>query len=487
MPQKRKQNVPGKSFRNKRGGSRYAQHTSYNKSGFSTSNSPEKGLGQTRFKQSSRRSDPSIIGNTYSTSGRHETKKPVPEVVLTRRNLLIGAAGLGGVALLGGGASMAIDAIEGSEQTVEYLEVPTSNVTNLESFSEVKAADYATLVGSYKLTYGTLVWADNDTVAACLVPGKTSSPLNTVELLFLTTGSTYAVLEAAQGASEHYEIFDVRCSEKGIIWTECNVLENNWRIYVAPLSGADLGEITLVDKGDSNWLTPSIAAVGNTAFWQTTPQTSGDNTKDDSWVKAVRFGSSSVSTIYTSRRAFATRICAIADGVVITPRVESTSTYYQLTKISESSLQTSDSLVLPTSMKPYEASWGKTGFSFSFESIYSYGGGIANLGTYTPMKAPSAYSYQGIPWFHFGRTPSSAPSWCGDWFVVKSTRAICAANLSSNVYFMIDVPSSTDDYGEYLISGGTNAYIVGLSQITDVDDSSKNYALVRVYSPNSES
>ena len=156
---------------------------------------------------------------------------------------------------------MALDAIDGPEVTIEYLEVPESAVTNLESYSEVAADDYVSLVGSFELTYGTLVWADNDYVAACLVPGKTSSPLNTVSLLFLSTGANPEVLSAAIGTSEHFEIFDARCSENGVVWTECNVLENHWRVYTAQLSGADLGEATLVDEGDSNWLTPSIAAV----------------------------------------------------------------------------------------------------------------------------------------------------------------------------------------------------------------------------------
>ncbi len=486
MPQKRKQPVSGKRGRHAKRTSTRAQ-SPYKHSGFSVSNSPEKGLGQRRPQKRSGSFGAQTfksVQSAPSSQNNQGSKKITPEIVLTRRNLLIGAAGIGGVALLGGATTMALDAIEGPNETIEYLEVSQNAVTNLESYSEAEADDCISLIGSFELTYGTLVWADNSSVAACLVPGETSSPLNTVSLLFLTTGSNYEVLEAAQGSNERFEIFDVRCSENGLIWAECNVLENRWRIYTAPLAGASIGSATLVDEGDSNWLTPSIAAVGNTAFWQVVPQTSGDHTKDDSVLKAARFNSSEVSVVYSSRRAFATRVCAVDGGVVITPRVESTSVYYQLTKIDETSLQTSDSLVLPTSMKPYEATWGKTGFSFAFESIYNYGGGIANLGTYTPLAAPNAYSYQNISWFRFGRTPSCVPCWCGEWFTTKSTRAICGVNFTSGTYFMIDVPSGCDSYGEYLVSSGDNAYIVGLSQITDVDDSSKNHALVRVYAPN---
>ena len=34
-------------------------------------------------------------------------------------------------------------------------------------------------------------------------------------------------------------------------------------------------------------------------------------------------------------------------------------------------------------MKPLEAGYGNTGFMFSFDAGYQYGGGIASIGTYT--------------------------------------------------------------------------------------------------------
>lgn len=43
---------------------------------------------------------------------------------------------------------MALDTIDGPEVTIEYLEVPESAVTNLESYSEVAADDYVSLVGA---------------------------------------------------------------------------------------------------------------------------------------------------------------------------------------------------------------------------------------------------------------------------------------------------------------------------------------------------
>lgn len=451
MPTKRKQHTPGNPLRTQR---RHPSHST------------------------------AAHFNADANSGKTwQDGRFTPEVMLTRRNLLIGAGALGGVALIGGVGTMAIDALEGTQNSIETLEVPESAVTSIDALTLVDWASNMNLVGNFELPYGTQVWATNNTVAACMSPSAAASPLNTVSLLYLENGNNPTVLEAAQGAAERFEIFDVRASESGLVWVECNVLESRWRVYTAQIQRGQLTNILLVDQADGAWLTPSIAAVGDSAFWQVVPNSTGEAANEPSVLKAARFGSEGVEVPYTSRRAFATRITPVSDGVVITPRAQASGTYYQLTKISAADYTMLDQLTLPSSMTPYEATHGSSGFSFAFEGIYNYGGGIANLGTYTPRTAPDPYSYQGVSWLHYGRTPSSAPAWCGNWFVVKSTRSLCGIDLTSLNYFSIDTPSNTDDFGEYLASSGTMDYIVGVSNIQDVEDSANNHTLVRVFTP----
>ena len=113
-------------------------------------------------------------------------KKTGPAVLLTRRNLLIGAGAIAGIAALVGGISLATSSLGGSkEATVDSISVPEDAVESLSDYNQVDYNQHVKLAGSYKLTYGTLVWADNDTLAACLVPGESASPLNTVSLLNL--------------------------------------------------------------------------------------------------------------------------------------------------------------------------------------------------------------------------------------------------------------------------------------------------------------
>ena len=535
MPTNRRQNIPGKTPRPSRNShrTRSSQHMSSKGSVFKQSAktpgstrigaslggrtvmSPGKRAGKHSVKAGSK---PSVVKPSFSTSGPTFGPKPsfgsdpkarkgsasssgyqpnplkvggpapsklTPEVLLTRRNLLIGAAAVGGIAAIGGGVSLASSALEGnSTEQISYISVPENTVEQQADYTLIENySDYVQLTGSFSLPYGTLVWADNDTVAACLNPTEQASPLNTVSLLYLSSGNTATVLDAAQGSEEGFEILDARCSENGLVWTESNPYQSRWRVYTASIANGSASNIQQVDEGDSNWLMPSLAAIGNTAFWQVSPNTSGEAANEPAELRAVTFGSSEVQHVYSSKRAFATRVAPATDGVVITPRADSTTVYYQLTKISADTLQPVDQMTLPSSMTPEVVGYGSSGFSFGFTSIYNYGGGIANLGTYTPRAAVQAYNYNDLPWFRYSRSPITAPCWCGNWFIVKSTTALSGVHFASKSYFAIDTVSGADTYGEQLVSSGNCSSFVGLSQVTDDTNADNNHTLIRVFTP----
>ncbi len=488
MPTKRKQKKPGKTpgkiarFPHASHATRTSRaHTGANKPHIPQSSASSLGGSSHFSNRATHTKNASFAGNAS-----HKTPKPFPELLLTRRNLFIGAGVLGGVALLGGGVSYALSAMGEAEEstTPDYLSVPEDAVESLTDDYETfdSYSDYVSLQQSVKLDYGTLVWADNDTVAACLIPTDKASPLSTVSVLYLSSGNTSSVLSAAQGADEGFEILDVRCSTEGLIWVEANIFESSWRIYTATLNDGSASNITQVDAGDANWDIPSLAAVDKSAFWQVIPSSDGENTDSPSVVRAAQFGSDSYKEICSSKTAFATRLTAADEGIVVTPRADSAKVYYQITLISADDYSTIDQLTLPASMSPDIVGYGRSGFSFGFTNIYSYGDGIANLGTYTPESEVSTYNYQNLNWFRFSRSPSASPAWCGEWYVVKSTSSICGVHFPSKKYFAIDTPSGCDSYGEYLVSTGTSKYIVGLSQIS-TDDDTDNYSLVRIYQP----
>lgn len=306
------------------------------------------------------------------------------DIVLTRRHLLIGAAGVAAVAGVGVGSSI-ISSTFGDEASLDILSVPTSSVTSMADYEQVDAEEYMYLDSEYELPYGTLVWA-NGSMAACLMPGDTGSPLNHLGVLFLSSGYCPVVLDHAVGSSEGYEIFDVRGSSNGLIWTEANILEGTWRVYSAVLNDDALGDAVLLEEGDSEWETPTLAAVGSYVFWQILPSLSGSHTAEQSVLKKARLGTSTGTVVYQSTGRMATAPTTTAESVIISPRAKAEGMYYQLTNLRAADDQVLDTMVLPQSMRPLEVGYGTNGFNFSFDAIYNYGDGISNLGTYTPLE-----------------------------------------------------------------------------------------------------
>ena len=380
--------------------------------------------------------------------GRSEQgiKVPAPgggQVLLTRRHFLYGAIGIGALAVVGGGIGVGVNAASKANE-------PTFN----------------TLAGS--------------------------KPLTKVVLLSLSSGNQTTAISQAKGQEEGFEIYDVRACATGVVWTEANILDGTWRIYSAALSNGELGTAALAEEGDADWETPTLAASSGYAFWQVLPKKDGSASKEASRLMRARFGSSDAEEAYTSNGRMCTPPYATGDSVVITPRAAASSSRYQLTRIDAQSASVVDSLVLPSSMKPLEAGYGDTGFMFSFEAIYNFGEGIANLGTYIPAStvqpdtnAEGNASYSLVPWFRHGVTPTAPPAWCGGWIIAKDSYNVCGFSPESKQYFLLEVKSGAPSFGDYLASTGSVKRVVTYSNIdnTTLQGESQQYCCVRVWEP----
>lgn len=178
-----------------------------------------------------------------------------------------------------------------------------------------------------------------------------------------------------------------------------------------------------------------------------------------------------------------------------------------------------DSLVLPAGIRPVNVSYGTSGFTFGIEGSYKNKTGITKLGTYfplattapqasvqnntsngasaaqtmkTPQAAPTASKgtnsgktpanapentqhadtsyaafYNASPWFHFGRMPTTAPCWCDDVVVVKSTYSILVLDVRAKTYVTLPVDSGAEQWGEWCASSGTHG---AFATFTSIDD-----------------
>ncbi len=447
------------------------------------------------------------------------------KLLLSRRSFLYGAIGVGAVAAVGGGAAVYI-ASQNGDADLEYLEVPTSAVTQLGDLTLVEdPSTRLSFYGSVDLPLGSLLWCNSNDVAACLIPTATGSPLAQIALLMLGSATYTVVLSEAVGASEGFEIYDVRATASGVIWTEANILEGVWRVYTAKLTSGNLGTPKLADEGTSQYETPSIAAVGAFGLWQKQVPLAQATASDapSTEVRRISFGKDESDVLFTSDRRMATPLYASEDSIVITPRSPLGRSYTSIVKIKADSGSIVDALTLPSSMRPFEVGCGETGLMFSFENIYNYGDGIANLGTYVPAKrVPSTTiswksdidaaaaeqaaasgsgsqavvderelphdntaNYSAASWFRFSRTPTAAPAFCGKYLIVKSTYSVCGVDLSKGEYFALDVDNGADKYGEYLATTGTHDTLVTYTSIdyTPVNAATQKLCRVKIWKP----
>ena len=459
-------------------------------------------------------------GNSFLDKGVVTIPASNGDILLTRRHFLYGAAGVGVLAAAGAGAK-AYTSAKAEQNAVTVLAVPKSAVTESTDLTEVENGGKMSLSAEIELPYGALMWATNDDVAALLLPTETGSPLTTVSILRLSSGYYFSIINQAIGAAEGFEIYDVRASAEGVVWTEVNILEGVWRIYGAPLADASLGAPRLLDQDTDDWETPSLAICGKEAFWQVLPNAQGPKKTSASTLRCASVTGAASSASSTSAAADASgasgstsaansdnatsnsastsayevvlssqgRMCtpvyASDDEITVTPRAQASDVYYQLTVINANTHEIKETMVLPQSMKPLEAGYGETGFMFSFEGIYSYGDGIANLGTYAPKTDARGANYSAAPWFHFARTPSAPPCWCGNYLMVKSTRSVVGVDLASDTYFLLNSISGSDTYGDYLASTGSRSRILVFSNVNDNATSSSNkYCCARIFTAN---
>lgn len=407
--------------------------------------------------------------------------------VISRRGFVFGALGVAAAAAVGGGvfaatqcsrndtpsdgAATSSGAASADASGLSPISVSQDAVFTNEDCTSMENRDEAVrMVAQARLPYGTILTADDDSVAACLLPCETSTPLTKVGLLSFDTGQMTCVLEGAVGGNDGFEIYDVRANTQGVVWTECDILSGTWRVYSAALSGGSgapaIGTPALAAEGNAEWDTPSLTVSGDYAFWQVCPAKDGPRKKEPSTLMRVTFGAGEddAKAVIESNGRMACAPSSTPTGVALAPRADIKGTSYQLTHIDASSGEITDAMLLPASMKPTYVAYGDTGFSFAFEDIYNYGDGIANLGTYTSTAAGGAPDGSG-EWFRFSRTPLTEPAWCGTWFIVKSTSVVAGVDMAGRRLFSISPENATQGYGEFLASSGSGKRFATYSNI----------------------
>lgn len=392
---------------------------------------------------------------------------------ISRRSFIAGAAGIAAIAV-GGGAygahkhSLAQQAAElqahdpkivgtagASLGESSSISVPDSAVFTTDECTFIEDNDSVVELAAHAtLPYNTLITYSNDTLATCLLPSESSNPLVEIGVVSLDTGNLHKVVEQAHANNDGFEIFDARASEGGIVWVEADILNGKWRIYSASLTDTFSlkNDTSLIAEGNSEWDTPSIAIKDNYAFWQTSPKKNSSVKDEPSVVMRAPIAGSSDDAVclLAANGKPPCDISPTKNGIAVSSLVNGTKNTYQIIDIDAEGGEATAHMVLPATMKPTYIGRGLDRFSFAFENIYNTGGGISNLGTYTPATKDTLNE----DWFHFARTPLTSPAWSKGWFLVKSTSVVCAVDLENRQYFTIKPETTTQGYGEFLATAG---------------------------------
>lgn len=231
--------------------------------------------------------------------------------------------------------------------------------------------------------------------------------------------------------------------------------------------------------------------------------------------------SNAVRCFRESKAGFVTSLGVSNNLICAAERMQKSRSHTRLVALDTSGTLV-DSLVLPAGIRPVNIAYGKSGFTFGIEGSYKNKTGITKLGTYFPLavslpqvrvkngelgekgadqveqiakaeqaaqgskteqsagnagatsekhKLASELSYAALynasTWFHFGRTPTTAPCWCDDMVIVKSTYSVLAIDLRAKNYVMLPVDSGADQWGEWCASSGNHATFVTFTSIND--------------------
>ena len=395
---------------------------------------------------------------------------------ISRRQFIIG--GVGVVAILGFGGIYYVTSNSSDEAGSNRLAVSTSQVITINDLEKVDdVEEFLQLEREMTLSYNTLAWQSSNQMLAIMESTGEGTPVSTSCTFNFSDARTTEVLSSATTDKPRFEVLDFRANENGFVWVESNVLtgENIVKTALANSDASTAGKVAMTS--DSSQRMPHIEISGNTAWIQTAPQSTTGGEKEKLFKIKLGSSESSLEQV-TETRSFATAPTWTDSGIVVTPKNSYSTSCVDVALLDGSTGELLDNLTLPQSMVPQDVTYGKSGFSFTFQGSYDYGDGIANVGTYVQANLSKKLAsddnqdkdvrnndLSSQNWLSFNREPTCPCAWIGNYVAVKSTSSIAIIDISNKKYALIEADDGADDYGVWLVSSGTVEHLVTMQNI----------------------
>lgn len=336
---------------------------------------------------------------------------------ITRRNLAKGALATG--AAIAAVTLVGCSSQDGDRASSGEPEVVTDSSKIIDALSEYAEADLGiSAVNTWSLAVGTMLFhCEGSWAAAMLAPESAVSP-NTLGLLSLASGSVTTVMETPT-LGRGYSFFDLRCADGVFAWIEINYGTGDWTLFGQGLSdGALVGQAVRLDSGDADWEPAPFTCTGSSVIWQKMPTATGAKRSEVSTCYRWNVGESEGLGIWESTGRFATHPRVAGTILTIAPRVRNgEGVHYGMTALDLSGTDPKqvDQLVLPASIRPFEAVYTGSAFAFSIEASYDSGGSLGKMGTFIGRE--------GGPYVYFDREPTAQIMFSGSRFLIKTQSA----------------------------------------------------------------
>ena len=361
----------------------------------------------------------------------------------------------------------------------DTIAVTADQIVKVTDFQELPLYEYLEEVNSFSLPFGTVVHQINPTQALALVPCTEGPNLISINLLNLEWGNYHPLISQAVGAtrgSPNVILYSCRASSSLLVWTELDIGTFGWQVYMAAISEEVLGQPWLLDEGTLDYEVPLLAVADNKAYWTVMPNPDGPARYEDSYLKAAVLNQRMPWVVHTSHGRMITTPLVSEGVLTFAPRVDTKNIYYQLTALSVADDRLLDYIVMPQSMRIYEAIYTENGFCFSVEDSYSYADGLGSYGTYMPLA-------DGQSWLHLYRKPTAAPLLLGEQLVLKSATRVIGIDASRNGYYTISPVADSLNYGDTLAACGRQPNLVVYSNVRSNTILAVPECVLRVYVP----
>lgn len=380
---------------------------------------------------------------------------------VTRRGFMIGSALTAAVtsaaAALSGCGSNSSDSTETGEPQVVN---DSSKITSVTEDYEAVTSDLAA-AAAWTIDIGTVLHHSEGTWAAAMLTPESASQINTVGVLSLSDGRLLALV-GDPVSGESYSFFDVRVGTGAFAWLEIDYATCKWRLYSQPFSDGTLsGEPVKVDAGTSDYDPPLFDVTGTSVIWYKMPSSSGAHAAEESVCCRRKLSDSASTAIWKSSGQFACQP-NVSDGILtITPRVRSDEgVFYGMTAIDlMSNNKQVAQLVLPSTVKPFCATYIDSKFAFSVEATYDGKGNLGKIGSYIGVE--------GGPYIYFAREPFAGICGKNGRYIVKTKSSNILINTKKKTYEAVLSPDRATGYGDFTATEGESKTFVTYATVRD--------------------